>query len=222
MTNPYLAHPNEEALERFLLRRSDDQELEVIETHILACEGCITRLETLEAQLADLKTALVAVREEQLQAQFAPRPSFWKKWLTFQHVSWAGAACAALAVAFVVVPGVRRPNNGALIAERSVSACAASDANLASCRGVEAATLPAGTPLRLKLDTTDIPAGPVDAQVVNGNGREIWEGQTAVANQRAELKLPRIGEPGPYFLRLYAPGASSEHELLREYRFEVK
>jgi hypothetical protein len=82
--------------------------------------------------------------------------------------------------------------------------------------------LPAGTPLSLRLDTTDIPAGPVDAQIVNGNGREIWQGQTAVQNQRAELKLPRIGEPGPYFLRLYAPSASSEHELLREYRFEVK
>jgi hypothetical protein len=221
MTNPNLAHPNEEALERFLLRRSDDQELELVETHILACEDCITRLEALETQLVDLKTALVAARDEQLQQQFAQRPSFWGKWLTFRHVSWAGAACAALAVAFVVTPGVRHPNS-IPVTERSLSACAASDANLASCRGVETAALPAGTPLSLRLDTTDIPAGPVDAQIVNGNGREIWQGQTAVQNQRAELKLPRIGEPGPYFLRLYAPSASSEHELLREYRFEVK
>ena len=59
MTNPYLEHPSEEALERFLLNRSEESEVEILETHVLACESCITRLETLESDLITLKTALV-------------------------------------------------------------------------------------------------------------------------------------------------------------------
>jgi hypothetical protein len=43
-----------------------------------------------------------------------------------------------------------------------------------------------------------------------------------VQNQRARVSLPQFSEAGPYFLRLYAAGAGSERELLREYRFEVK
>ena len=41
----YLDHPNEEALERFLRNEVQESELETIETHILACESCVTRLE---------------------------------------------------------------------------------------------------------------------------------------------------------------------------------
>jgi hypothetical protein len=222
MTNPYILHPNEEALERFLLRRSDDQELETVETHILACDSCVARLEALEMQLADLKTSLALSEEERLRAAFNPKVSAWKKWFTVPNLSWAGAACAALAVALVVVPGRWNSDQSNHAAEGALSACAASDVNLAACRGTQTPVLPSNRPLDIRLDTTDITAGPVDAQLVNGMGRELWQGQGTVQNQRAELKVSRITEPGTYFLRLYAPGASTEHELLREYRFTVK
>jgi|SRR5579884_466188 len=222
MTNPYLSHPDEEALERFLLRRSDERELEIVETHILACDGCVARLEKLESQLADLKLAFEAAREQELEAALHPKTSFWQKWLTVPRLSWAAGACAALAVALVVVPGTLHFGKDAQIAEESVSACAASDVNLASCRGNEAAVFPANRPMVVNIDTTDIAAGPVDAQVVDASGRELWHGQTTVQNQRARVTLPKFSEAGPYFLRLYAPGAATEHELLREYRFEVK
>jgi hypothetical protein len=54
------AFSTEEALERFLLHQSRDEELEVLESHILACESCVTRLEDLEVWLAVTKLALNA------------------------------------------------------------------------------------------------------------------------------------------------------------------
>ncbi len=231
MTDSYLEHPNEETLERFLLHRSGDQELEVVETHILACESCITRLETLELQITDLKTALASSEEQRIQNELNPKRSSWRSWFSTPNLSWAGAACAALILGLTLIPhslhNTAYSPTGASrqVAERDLSACAGSNGNdtdLATCRGVEIATLPENRPLNLRLDATDIPEGPVDVQVVSGDGSEIWQGQTTVSSQRAQVKLPQISQPGPYFLRFYAPGAGTEHELLREFRFEVK
>lgn len=231
MTKPYFDHPNEEALERFLLQRSEENELEVLETHILACETCITRLETLESQITNLKAALLSAEEQRIQKELHSARSFWKGWFKVSSLSWAGAACAALAVGIAVVPHYAQHNSqlsrvdSGEVAEGDLSACRgadSADASLATCRGMETATLPQGHPLDLRLNTTDIPQGPVDVQVVNGTGSDVWQGQTTVSNERAEVRLPEISRPGTYFLRFYAPSASAEHELLREFRFEVK
>jgi hypothetical protein len=230
MTNdPFLDHPNEEALERFLLRKSEDQELEVLETHIFACETCVTRLESLELQLTDLKTALASFEEERIQKDLAGvRQPFWKGWFTMQSMSWAGAACAALAVGLAFVPhSIHRlsPSNAAnaQTVDGDLSACNASNAGtLSACRGAETATLPAHRPLHLRLDATDLPKGPVEVQVVNSGGSQIWEGKTTVDAEQARVELPQIGQTGPYFLRFYSAAASPDRELLREFRFEVK
>ncbi len=232
MKKPNLEHPNEDALERFLLHRSGDDEVEVLETHILACESCITRLETLELQITDLKAALGAAEQERIAKEASPAKEARRKWFTLPTLSWAGAACAALAVCLTVVPSYLHHSTRTAGIENKTAAVSgdlsicrdsnAGDAALATCRGTESAVLPEGRPLDLKLDTTDIPPGPVDVQVVNGSGTEIWQGQTEVTKERAEVKLPQISQTGPYFLRFYAPSASTERELLREFRFEVK
>jgi hypothetical protein len=228
MTDSYLEHPNEEALERFLLHRSEDQELEVVETHILACESCVTRLESLELQINDLKAALGSWEEQRIQNELNPKRSSWKNWFSMPNLSWAGAACAALILGLTFIPHSLRNTPsapGSIQVAADLSACAGSngsDTDLATCRGVEIATLPENRPLNLRLDATDIPEGPVDVQVVSSDGSEFWQGQTTVSNQRAQVKLPQISQPGPYFLRFYAPGAGTERELLREFRFEVK
>jgi len=226
MKNSFSDHPSEEALERFLLNRSENEEVETLETHILACESCISRLETLELQIADLKTALTLSEEARIQRELNNnKQPFWKGWLTISSLSWAGAACAALALGLAVIPHSilrnRHADSTAQVAD--LSACSGSDIDtLASCRGLDTAVLPENRPLDLRLATTDIPAGPVDVQVVSGNGSEIWQGRSTVSHEHAEVKLPGISRPGPYFLRFYAQGASVEHELLREFRFEVK
>ncbi len=68
MQEPYIDHPTEEALERFLLHHSEEQELEIVETHILACESCVSRLESLESDIAASKLAL-----RQFQAKHAAK-----------------------------------------------------------------------------------------------------------------------------------------------------
>ncbi len=230
MTNAYCEHPSEEALERFLLHRSGDQEVDILETHILACESCITRLESLETELATLKTALLASEEERIQKELNPATSSWKAWFTIPRLSWGAAACAALAIGLVAIPETVHKlhltsSPTAAVAEGDLSACRSGDGSgtdLSTCRGAETATLPEGRPLSLRVDTTDIPAGPIDVQVVNSSGSEVWHGQSTVTNERAQVKLPQLSQAGPYFLRFYAPTTNAEHELLREYRFEIK
>jgi hypothetical protein len=203
MKNRSSEHPSEDALERFLLNRSGNQELENVEKHILACERCITQLESLEPEIARLRTALRLSEEARIHRELAQgqRPSR-RGWFTLSSLSWTGAACAALALALTVVP------NPAL--------------DVATWRGQEMFILPKDRPLEVRLFTTDIPAGPVDVQVVTANGSEIWKGQSNVSHERAEVNLPRISGPGRYFLRLYAQGSGAERELLREFLFEVK
>jgi hypothetical protein len=227
MTNQFLEHPNEETLERFLLRRSEDQELEVVETHILACDSCITRLEALELQLTDLTSALALSEEDRIQKslQEARKPT-WRSWFTMSSLSWAGAACAALALGLAVIPqSIHRlsPTNieNAQAVEGALSACNTSTASsLSACRGAESAVLPSHRPLDLRVDTTDIPPGAVKVQVVNSTGLEVWKGKATVNSEQAQIAMPQLAESGPYFLRLYSDG--TDKELLREFRFEVK
>jgi hypothetical protein len=73
----------------------------------------------------------------------------------------------------------------------------------------------------LDLDASDIPQGPVDVEIVNGAGGEVWNGRATVINERTHVPVRRISQPGSYFLRLYAPTDAPERELLREFRFEV-
>jgi hypothetical protein len=58
MNPSYFAHPEDESLERFLLRVSDCQEVELVETHILACEACIGRVKALGVEIAAIRRAL--------------------------------------------------------------------------------------------------------------------------------------------------------------------
>ena len=81
--------------------------------------------------------------------------------------------------------------------------------------------LPEGRPLDLRMDTADIPQGPVDVEVVDAAGAHVWNGHALVSSEKADVKLPEIRKAGTYFLRFY-PTGSKEHELLREFRFEVQ
>ena len=205
MTNQYLEHPTEETLERFLLHKSQDEELEVLETHILACESCITRLETLEAELTTMKEALAVFETERIQKELSPARASWKSWFTLPRLSMAGGAVAALAIGVSFIPQ-SMPQSF----------------DLSAARGSETVTMPEGRPLDLHMETTDLPAGPADVEVVDANGNQIWSSQTVVGSEKAEVKVPKISQAGTYFLRFYTPAGSSQHDLLREFRFEVK
>ena len=216
MTDPYLDHPNEEALERFLRNEAQESELEIIETHILACESCVTRLEALEIDLAAVKIACRELQTERIQKE-AVRSRSWRDWFTLPALSWAGAA-AVLALGISAVPQFL-PRDVNLTASRGLE----TGMTLSPCGTLEAAVVPEGRPLDLHLKADDLPEGRVNLEIVNGLGKRVWQGAGVIRQQQANVVVPRITTAGAYFLRLYNPArAGSDPDVLREFRFEVR
>jgi anti-sigma factor RsiW len=205
MLDPYLDHPAEDALERFLLHQCEEEELELVETHILACESCVTRLETLELQITATKLALQQLENERITREAAKQRHSWKQWFTLPTLSWAaGAACLAVAL---------------LVAPKFVP----TDVNLSAYRGLENPVVPEGRPLDLHLNTTDLSEGRVQVELVNGDGSELWKGTTEIKHDQAEVRVPKITESGAHFLRLYTPAqGNTDNTLLREFAFQVQ
>ncbi|MGA8029340.1 MAG: hypothetical protein WB992_19535 [Bryobacteraceae bacterium] len=201
MENLYIDHPTEEALERFLLRQNAEEELDIVETHILACESCVARLETLEMQIAVTKSALEQLERESREKK--PAAAFSKGWFAFPKLAWAGAA-AALVLGIALVPQLRRGGREAV------------EVQLSAKRGVQNTVVPEGSPLHLRLETNDLPEGPGRVEIVDSNGAGVWAGGVAIQRGRIQVNVPGIKKAGTYFLRLYNPA------LLREFAFQVR
>jgi len=205
MNEPYRDHPSEDALERFLLNQSDVEELEIVETHFLACESCVTRLETLEMNIAATKLALKNQQAEQVTrlAQSAPKRSGFS-WLTLPRLSFAGAALAACAIGFTFVSVPHEIN---LVAER----------------GNQTTVVSEWVPLHLRLQARELPAGPVTVELVNNAGKQIWQGAAVVKNEEIEVKAPRLMASGDFLVQVYSPSAGDPvGDLVREYKLQAK
>jgi len=211
MQNLYLDHPAEEALERFLLHQSPEEEIEVVETHILACPSCVVRLEELETHISAMKTALREFERQTAPTQAAAPSRGWKSWFTMPHLAWASAAAAAIAVVLIVTPQMTRQASPAV------------DVNLSAYRGVEVASVPEGRPLHVHLNAADLPVGPVQVQLVDFTGTEVWKTDAVVRGDQVNITAPQISHAGAYFFRLYAPEEHDrERQLLREFAFQAK
>jgi anti-sigma factor RsiW len=209
MTRSHLDHPSEEALERFLLHHAQEDELDRVETHILACDACVSRLEQLEVQLAAVKLALHELSREPKAPPAQEKRSF-KDWFSLRTLSWAGAV-AALALTVTVAPRFVSQSTPAV------------EVSLSANRGSDAATVPQGRPLHLHLSAQDVSNGPVQVVMVDGNGSEVWKGAAKAQNDRVEVTVPKLDKPGTHFLRLYSVRVdNSAGDLLREFPFEVK
>jgi hypothetical protein len=207
--NNYLDHPEEEVLERFILHRSGEEELEVVETHILACESCVTRLEGLEIEIAAIQLALreMKVKEAaQSQVAAAQRVS-WRTWFTLPRLAMAGGI-AAIALAVMIVPQLRNGDG------------ATAQITLSAYRGQEMAIAPKAKPLHVVLNAADLTEGDLVVELVDAVGKREWKGTTVVRQDRAVVDLPKIAESGRYYFRLSAP--QDQSKLLREFSFEVK
>jgi|SRR5579875_1027896 len=201
MQHPYFEHPAEEVLERFLLHHSPEDELEMVETHMLACEACVKRLELLELQISALKLAIQEVDSAPEQRLVVKRKP-WYSAFFLPALSWAGAAAGiALCVAML------RP----------------ADVTLSANRGAETALVPEWRNIHFHLNAPDLNDGPVGVQVVNIEGRQVWKGEGKVSHEQANVSIPRIQHRGNYLLRLYSPGKTGpDGELLREFSFSIK
>ena len=183
-----------------------ESELESTETHIMACDSCVARLETLEIQLAATKMALAELHHETVAKNVANAKNPRWAWLKVPSLSLAGAG-ATLALALAVLPNFTT-------AEATVSAF----------RGSETTAIPAGRPLLLHLNAKDLAEQPVSVEVVTSEGNEIWKGSSKINHDVADARLPKIDQKGSYLIRLYAPSekTSAQGNLLREFSFEVQ
>ncbi len=193
-------HPPLDVLERFALNGCSEQELELVEEHILACESCVTALEAIELEIAAKKLALapLLIKEKPEPERKTGR---WTKWFSVPTLSWAGAglaACAFCLFAFL-------PANILLTAERGSAA---------------AAVVPEWRSAHLTLVNQELPSGPIRAEIVTQTGSLIWAGEATVTNGEVRLSLQRMRAAGLFYARLYSAG--TEHELLSEFPFEVK
>lgn len=203
MTEPYREHPSEEALERFLLKMSPEEELETLETHMLACEYCVDQLETLETQIAATRVALRKVEADRALKGSVDRFDQWKSWFTIPKLSFA-SACVAMAAGAVLfsIP------------------C---DVSMTAYRGSETAIVSEGRPLHMHLNAAGLAPGSIAVELADNNGSIVWKGASAVRHDKVDVDLPRITKSGPHFLRLYSmPQAGIEGGLLREFTFEAK
>jgi hypothetical protein len=208
-TNP--AHPSEEELERFVLHQCHEQELEEVETHILACESCVTRLEDLEVEISAMKLGLQKMlAEQQIKRSADEQRSSWKAWVTVPKLSFAGAL-AAVVLGVIALPALLHRDTDA------------AQVSLTAYRANETSVVPAARRLLVHLNARDLADGIVSAALVDLSGVEVWKGRTTVHNEQAELEMPPITEKGIHYLRLYSPvRPGSEPQLLREFSFQVK
>jgi len=209
MPNTYLEHPAEEVLERFLLHHSDEEELDVVETHILACESCIVRLETLETQIAATKLALQDIHQQEVAKAVAKQQAPSRSWFTLPRLSMAGAV-AALAIGIGIAPQFM--NHNAPVAQVS----------LVAYRGLETPTVPKDHELHVHLNANDLNENSVAVQLVDERGTQLWQGTAPVKQNEIDVNVPKISETGAHFFRVYAPSKDGESELLREFAFNVK
>jgi hypothetical protein len=200
MNEPYREHPTEDALQRFLFNQSEEEELEIVESHFLACDACVTRLEALELEIASLKRAAREQMAEEAarKAQPAARRGHFFGWCTWPQISLAGAALAAcaLAVTFVSIPR---------------------DVNLVAERGNETQTVSEWLPLHLHLQAREMKPGPVTVEVVDLAGNKIWRGAAAVRNEEIEVSAPRLKAAGYFAVQVY-----SADDLVGEYTLKAR
>lgn len=203
MRYSYFDHLPVDVLERFILQRSTEREIERVETHMLACESCVSALETLEVEIAATKLALEQVAAQELQPTFELKQRkfrFWSTWFSMPTLSWAAAGVAAGALCFFAVV----PAHIEMRAER----------------GIASVVVPEWRNTDVRLVDEGLPAGPLRAEVVNDTGTVVWSGDAQDEPGAVKLDLPRFTKQGHFYARLYTAGP--DHELLTEFPFEVK
>jgi hypothetical protein len=203
MNESHREHPSEEELERFLLNMSSEEEVESVETHILACGYCVEQLETLETQIVATRLALHALETRGDSKSPVEKSSQWQSWFTIPRLSFAatGVAVAAGTLLFSI------PR----------------DVSITAYRGTETAIVSEGRPLHMHLNAAGLNPGTVAVELADSQGATVWKAISAVRHDNVDVSLPRITQSGPYFVRLYSPPqAGTESVLLREFAVDAR
>lgn len=193
------SHPSEDDLEEFVFGRLDGLDLELLEEHLLACEGCRKRLTETENFVASTRAAARKMLG-------APPPAPKPRRFSAPALAMAGAfAVMLVGVGYTVVPLGRSPQTVDLVAERGPALGQASP----------------GRPLDLRLDVTGLaPARWVE--IVNAEGAVLHAANVRAVTNPLLHQAPAL-PPGQSWVRLYAqPSPPAGTAPLREFSLRVQ
>lgn len=180
-------HLDETTLERYVMGTLSDAAAVEAEQHLLICERCRQRV-------TDSDNYIQAMRSAAATMPAAPERSRWgfQLWIP-----------VLVCVAVVVFAVIRQRAPGALPII----------VTLATTRGAQLNTAPAGRPLQLQPDLRGLPASQrYLLKLVTASGESKWSGEF----QPPSAMLPAQTD-GRYFVRVLLPDGA----LLREYELEV-
>jgi len=198
------SHPDEEHLERYVMKLCTDQDSGEIEEHLLICERCHERCREAEEWVTLMKMAL----------HLAPKPLKVPRWRQ-TVVQWFAqpmvlAGCAAMAIALFTMPLSLRER---FDREETVTLNATRG-------GSDQTTFTANSRnrIRLRLDTSDL-NGPLEAEIVDQAGTTVWAYVLRSPAVNPELLLDHRLGPGSYWVRV---NSAKDHRTLRETGLRVQ
>ncbi len=190
-------HPEEDHLEKYVMKTGTQQEADAVEEHLLLCAPCRVRLYQAEEWVALMKATLPG----RPSRRRVPLPDF-AQWFARPAVL---TGCAAMVVAVcAAVLMLRDPLGGG---EELVRL----EATRGAASGAQAT---ARKRLTIQMDTTGLTA-PLQAQIVDSRGKPVLTRDLDAA--RPEWKLDRALPPGMYWVRIH-----SGSEMLREFGLEIR
>ncbi len=200
----FASHPSEEEWEDYAFGRVAPPKAEKLEVHLLACSQCQAILEQVEDFIHMMRSARPAAAVP-MEAQ--PSASRWFSVLLRPHLGLALAAAAVL-----VAVGVGLESRSGRPEGPPVSIA------LASYRDGSTVTAPAGKPLELSFLMTEVPKGSYSGEVVELDGRRVWNGSATMEAGRARASVATGLSKGRYWVRLYG----ADHALVAEAGLSVQ
>ncbi len=198
-------HPDEEAVEMYVMGKLDAHAIDQFEDHVLLCEACQHRVQVSETYFLSMRSAMAKAPAPEPEHSTIRR---LKDFFQMPTPVWAGAA-AVIAIALAGVVGTR------FFTRSPVPVAVA----LTATRG-ETASIAAHGPLDLNLDTRDLPsAESYRVQMVNADGKSVWEqNQVSSAAGHLSIHVAKHLASGQYFVRIYGSNAGTP----REYAIQIR
>jgi hypothetical protein len=202
-------HVGEERLEAYATNSLAEDEVAVVEEHLLICSTCQDRLDAVEHYLRAMEGAAKRIRAEESRALV---PGVWERVLTWvrRPIAAGGLAVAGVTVAGLILlirPHLRE-QPGAPV-----------DIELQAVRGATFQTAQAGHALHLHLDGRGVPEmRPFQIEIVDEEGAKIWRGSGTASDSVILANVDQSFKPGTYFVRLLKEGS----DPIREYQLLVQ
>jgi hypothetical protein len=213
-------HPSVEVLEEYWFNRLPKEAMEKVEEHLLVCQSCQNTFEEVEEYIHLMKAATA---EYMASPSPASRMPVARAWQNVRHAAGRSSRASIPAWTAFAVAGVLAAT-WAYSSLRSDSPGAPIPVRLAAMRGGGNngfTRAPAGRPLDLALDTTElsVPAGQPGKdsyriEIVSSSGHPVWGSVALRLGREVVLRTPQNLSAGAYWVRLYA---GQGNKLLREY-----